>query len=119
MTVTQKPPEKEKREIPTVGEYFHIDGMEVEDVLSLLSAGRFDPKYLDLEKYAHKEELRFACLIAVDWLSGEPFVEPKTRADVLGHAMDHLKEKGINAPKFFPKLLRELRNGASYSQTAA
>ena len=121
MTVTQDLPDKETRnEIRTVGEYFHIDGMEVEDMLSVLSAGRFDPKYLDLEKYAHKNELKWACLYAVDWLFGQPYAGLKSHADILGRAMDELKEKGINAPKYFPKLLRALRNGGPmYSSTAA
>jgi hypothetical protein len=108
LTMTSKPPGKENHnEIRTVGQYFTIDHLEVESVLSALSGGLFDPKYL--AKYEHKHELKRACVYAVDWFSGEPFVGWTTRAKILGNVMDRLKDDGIDAPRYFPRMLREMR----------
>jgi hypothetical protein len=111
LTVTPKTPDRPNRnERPTIAKFFVIDSLEVDAMLDTLSAGLFDPKYLELEKYPHKHELKMACLYVVDRLSGEPYGGVETRAVILGHVMDRLKEKGINAPKYFPKLLRDLRS---------
>jgi hypothetical protein len=102
----------------TIGDHFHTVDKDTGNALGELSGGCFDPR--SLAKYPHKEELRMACLFAIDELCDEPFVGSTTRAQILGRAMERLKSDGINAPPYFPKLLRELRDyGRTESQVSS
>ena len=95
---------------PTIGDVLGpvLDGYtNAHEIFSEISDGVFNNSYLTRYSYSHK--LAFCCVQAIQELADLP-CSPAARADVMGRAMELLREKyNVNAPRGWYPVMKQLR----------
>jgi hypothetical protein len=84
------------------------DALQRVSQIECLSDEEFDPEFL--AHYQHRNELMWACNAAIHQLSEEPFEGRKSRARVMGLAMELLREAHkVDAPRGWLPAMKRLR----------
>jgi hypothetical protein len=84
----------------------------IERVVDKISGGKFDPAYL--AKYEHPEKLLESCEYAAEWISHD-VDRRRDPAAVMGLAMEYMRDThGLDVPKGWVPVMRELRADAKF-----
>jgi hypothetical protein len=99
----------------TIGDQFQLSGCTLEEIVQAISDGEFEIGYL--EDFAYRDELQECCLDAIEGLSSRQFAGPASNANVMGNAMEILRERyGVDAPRGWYPVMKTLRQISAEEQ---